>query len=178
LLVETVAGTVAESLRAEGGVLWRDDHGERVVEREDDESEEDSSHEHSVWRRLAFSDPEESDPEEANADGGHADNGGGEEQHGQEEVENVVDREDTAGDGHDVVDRVEDLRVSKQETAVRAAHRILDLVDAGNQHAGEDKDGHEKEQQAADELQRAENSFELDPGADKEVVALATVLGC
>ena len=61
---------------------------------------------------------------------------------------------------------------------MRAADRVLDLVDACNQHAGEDEDGHEEEQQTADELQRAEDSFELDPGADKEVVAFATVLGC
>jgi hypothetical protein len=178
LLVKTVAGAVAEGLRAKGGVLRRDDHGERVVEREHDEREEDSSHEHSVGCRLALADSEEGDPEEANANGGHADNGRGKEEHGKEEVEDVVDREDTAGDGHDVVDRVEDLRVPEQETTVRAADRVLDLVDAGNQHAGEDEDGHEKEQQAANKLQRAEDSLELDPCADEEVMALAAVLGC
>ena len=178
LLVKTVAGAIAEGLCTEGGVLGCDDHGERVVEREHDEGEEDSSHEHSIWCSLALADPEEGDPEEANANGGHADNGRGKEEHGKEEVEDVVDREDTAGDGHDVVDRVEDLRVSEQETTVRAADRVLDLVDAGNQHAGEDEDGHEKEQQAANKLQRAEDSLELDPCADEEVVALAAVLGC
>lgn len=38
-LVGALAGAVAEGLGAEGGVLRCDDHGERVVERQDDESE-------------------------------------------------------------------------------------------------------------------------------------------
>lgn len=178
LLVETMAGTVAESLRTKGGVLRRDNHGERIIERKHNEGKEDSSHEHGVWCRLSFADPEESDPQEADANGGHADNGRGKEEHGKKKVEDVIDGEDAAGDGHDVVDRVENLGVAKQETAVRATHRVLDLVDAGNQHAGEDKDRYKKEQQATKELQGAEDSFELDPSADKEVVALAAVLGC
>lgn len=175
-LVGAVAAAVAEGLGTESGVLGRDDHGERVVESEDDEGEEYGGHEHGVGGCLSFADFEEGNPEEADSDGSHADDGRGEEEHRQEKVEDVVYREDAAGDRHDVVDRVEDLGVSEQETAVRAAYRVLDLVDAGDQHTGEDEDGHEKEKQAADELQRAEHSFELDPGADEEVVAFAAVL--
>lgn len=99
---------------------------------------------------MAFADLEEGDPEEANADRGHSDDRRGEEEHGQEEEEDVVGWEDAAGNGEDVVDRVEDLRVSEQEAAVRPADGIFDLVDASDQHAGEDEHGYQKEQQSTE----------------------------
>ena len=175
-LLVALAGAIAEGLGAEGGVLGRDDHGESVVESEYDQGQEDGGHEHGVGRCLTLADPEQGDPEEADADGGHSDNGRGEEQHRQEEEKDVVDREDATRDRQDVVDRVKDLGVSEQEAAVRAADGVLDLVDASDQHAGEDEERDKEEEQAAEELQWTEHSLKLDPGADDEVVALSAVL--
>ena len=125
---------------------------------------------------MTFADPEQGDPKEADADRGHSDNGRREEQHGQEEEQDVVDWENAAGNRQDVVDRVEDLGVSEQEAAVRAADRVLDLVDACDQHAGEDEEGDEEKEQPAEKLQWTEHGFKLDPGTDEEVVALSAVL--
>ncbi|KAH9825751.1 retinitis pigmentosa 1-like 1 protein isoform X2, partial [Teratosphaeria destructans] len=169
-------GTVAEGLGAEGGVVGGDDHGQGVVEGEDDEGEECRAEEHGVGAGLAASDLEEDDPEEADADCGNADHGGAEEEEGEEQEDDVVDGEDPGGQGEQPVDGVEDLGESEEVAARGAADGVLDLVDGGDEHAGEDDQADDEQEQTEDEFERPEDGAQFMPDLEEDM-ALALGLG-
>lgn len=177
LLARVAGGPVAEFLRAEGRVVRGDDEGEGVVEGEDDEGQHGGGHEEGVGAGVAFADLEEGDPEEADADCGDAEDGGAEEEEGEEEEDDVVDGEDFGELVEEGVDGVEDLGLPKEVAAAGAADGVLDLVDAGDEHAGEDDEREDEEDQAAEEFEGSEDGFGFGPGADEEVVAFALVFG-
>ena len=82
LLAWVARGAVAVGLRAESGVLRRDDHGEGVVHRQDHEGQQHRRHEHGVGGGVAFADFEKRHPQEPDPDGGYAEDAGAEEEEG------------------------------------------------------------------------------------------------
>ena len=160
-------------MRAPGSVLGCDDHGDGVVDCEGDERKQHSGHEECLGRSVPLANLEDGDPQEADASGRDADNRGGEEEENEEEEHNIVDGEDLGGLDEDVVERLEDVDVAEDVAAVGAADGILGLVDTGDEHAGEDDEGEDHQDEAADEFQRAEEGFGLDPGLDDPMAVLA-----
>jgi hypothetical protein len=153
--------------------LRGDDHGDGVVDGQGDEGEEDSGHEEGLGRSVALADLEDGDPEEADTGCRDTDDGGGEEEDDDEKEQDVVDGEDLGGLDEDPVERLEDVDVAEDVTAVGTTDGVLGLVNASDEHRREDDEGEDHEEEAADELERAEEGFSLDPGLDDPVAVLA-----
>lgn len=168
---------VAESLRTKGGILWRHNHGDGVVEGQHNECEQNCRHEERLWRCVVLADLEKSDPKEANTNGSDANDRCGEEEQYQQEEEHIVYWEHFGRLDQDPIDRLEDVDASEDVSAVRLAHGILRLVDASDKHAREDEKGENHEDESTNELQRSEYSFSLDPGLDKPMAVFAACLG-
>ena len=177
LLVKAVGLHVAVGLRTPGGVLWRNDHSDGVVDGEDNESEENSCHQEGLGRSMALADLEDGDPEEANASSGNTNNGSGEEEQDKEQEEHVVDGEHLGRLDEDPVQRLEDVDVAKDVSAVGATDGVLGLVNASDEHASEDEEGEKHENEPTDELEGAEEGLNLDPGLDDPMTVFAARFG-
>lgn len=126
---------------------------------------------------MPLTDLEDGEPEEADADGGDADDRGAEEEEDEEQEEDVVDGEDLGGLDEDPVQRLEDVDVSEDVAAAGFADGVLGLVDARDEHTGEDEEGEHHQDKTADEFERAEDGLDLDPGLDEPVAVFAARFG-
>lgn len=169
---------IAVCLRTEGGVLRRDEHGDAVVDGEDDERKEDGSHEESLWGRVALADGEEHEPEKADSHGSNAYDGGGEKEEGEKEEDNVVDGEDLRCLDEDPIDGLEDVDVTKNITASGFANGVLGFVDARDEHGDEDEEAKDHEKYTAEEFDWPEYCTKFVPDLDKPGLALATCFCC
>lgn len=174
LLIAGVGAQVAVGLGAECGVLRCDYHSNGVVDAKNDEGEQNGGHEESLGRGVSLADLEEGEPEEADTCSRDADNRGGEEEQDQQEEQDVVDREDLGRLDKDPVQWLEDVDVAEDVTTVGTADGVLRLVDAGDEHAGEDDQGNNDQKKATDELEGAEDGLDLDPCLNDPVTVLTT----
>jgi hypothetical protein len=71
---------------------------------------------------------------------------------------------------------LEDVDVAKDVTATSLADGVLGLVDAGDEHAGEDDKGKYHKDETSNELERSEYSLDFDPGLDEPVSIFAAGL--
>jgi len=169
LRIGVVGRSVAVGLRAEGGILRSDHHSDSVVDGEYNQGEHDSSHKKGLRSSVTLANLEQTDPQEADTDRGNTDNRSGKEQKGQKKENDIVDGEDLRGNNEKPVDGLEDLVVAKQISTASLAHRVFDLVDAGDQHAGPDDENDNYEQKTTEEFQGSENGFGLEPHTDEPV---------
>lgn len=65
----------AERLGAVDRVLWSYQHGNCVVDGQDNQRQHDCCEEQALWRGVAFANFEDGDPEEADANGSNASDG-------------------------------------------------------------------------------------------------------
>ena len=101
---------------------------------------------------MALADLEERYPEEADSYRRDAEDAPAEEEECQEKEDDVVDGEDFAREREQPIDGIEDLSLAEQVAAAFAADGVLDFVDAGDGHAGEDDEDDYQEKQATNEL--------------------------
>ena len=70
---------------------------------------------------MGLSDPEDGNPKHSDADCGESNNASAEEKEHQEEEDDIVDRKNFGRHDQDVVDRLEDIDVTKQIAALSFA---------------------------------------------------------
>ena len=126
---------------------------------------------------MALANLENGNPEEADADRSDSNNRGGEKEEDKEQEQNIVDREDLGRLDKDPVERLEDVDVAEDVSAVSTADGVLGLVNASNEHTSENDKGKYEEDEASEELQRAEKGLCPDPGLDNPMAVLTTGLG-
>ncbi|CRK33933.1 hypothetical protein BN1708_006202, partial [Verticillium longisporum] len=167
----------APGLGAVDGVLGRDEHGDRIVDGEDDEGQHDGGDEQGLRRRAALADLEDADPEEADADGGDAGDGAAEEEQDEEGHEDVVDGEGARRLEEDPVDGLENVEVAEDVAAALLADGVLGLVNARDEHGDPDEEGDEEQEDAAEQLDGTENGADLEPELVDLAASLAGGLG-
>ncbi|CRK18528.1 hypothetical protein BN1708_012373 [Verticillium longisporum] len=170
-------GRRAPGLGAVDGVLGRDEHGDGVVDGEDDEGQHDGGDEQGLRRRAALADLEDADPEEADADGGDAGDGAAEEEQDEEGHEDVVDGEGARRLEEDPVDGLENVEVAEDVAAALLADGVLGLVNARDEHGDPDEEGDEEQEDAAEQLDGTENGADLEPELVDLAASLAGGLG-
>lgn len=110
-----------------------------VAGRKRDQCQHHRCHEKGLRGSVALSNGENLEPEEANANRGNPNNRAREKENDQKEVKDVVDREDLGGFDKDPVEWVENIGIAENVTAMTFAHRILDLVNGGEEHRDPDE---------------------------------------
>ena len=157
-------------------VLRSDYHGEGVVNRKCHESEHDRGHQESLWRGVTLSDLEDLEPEEPDSEAGDTEDRASEKEEHEEEEDHVVDGENLCGFDEYPIDRVEDVGVGENVTAVGFANGILSLVNASKEHRYPYENGHEHKEDTAKKFDRTKYGFNLDPRAHNPALTFTASL--
>jgi hypothetical protein len=163
---------IAVPLLAEDGVPGRDHGDDRVVDGEPDEREEDRSEEQGLRARAAAAHAEDCDPEGADADHAEARDGRGGQVPDQHEEQDVVGGERARGEQQQRIERLENPRRAQHVPAARAASRVLQLVDRGDEHRREYQQAEDEEEQSTEQLDRAQHSLKPVPRAHEHPAPL------
>lgn len=118
-LVPRVAGRiVAEHLGAKRGILRRNHGEDGVVDGEDDQRQHYSSNQESLRKGPTLLDLKDANPQEPNANSCDTADGTAEQEQDEEGHKNVVDRESLGRLDENPVDRLENVDMSKNISAV------------------------------------------------------------
>lgn len=125
---------IAEFLRAKGCILRSDDHGQRIIQRQDRQHQHDGGYQQRLRRGMALSDLEYPDPEESDANHSDSHDRAAEEKQRQQREESVVDRKYASRFQEDPIQRIEDVDLAEDVSAMLLADGILCLVDSSQEH--------------------------------------------
>lgn len=143
-------------------VLRCEDHGDGVVDSQDNEREHHCTDEHTLRLCGAWPELKQRYPQEPDTNKRNPHNTGNKKQQDNQKCKDVVDREHFRGLNKHPVHRVENVGVGKDVATAFPARRVLNLVDRRDKHGCNDEHRKSQDQNTKQDLKRAADGLELE----------------